>query len=556
MAGHVFAGVTAAAESIRAIEQLGDADIAEVKESAELFRTMQEIVAPVRRMLNFFTGLRWMAAGKNNRPLALRQPRQLRTQIGEENASGIQWWATQAYNDLIRLAQDGPAALTDEDRQVEGFDFAGFAHFISLWQRTQELAEERRMLHWELDFPGVFTDWHPRSGGFDAVIGNPPWERVKMQEVEWFAPETRRPAIASATPAAFRKTMIAQLATDADLLYDDYSDALNLADTMLRYGRACGDYPLLGGGDTNLYRLFIERAAALADPDGIAALLTPSGIYGDRSAADFFGKVTSEKRLLALYDFENRRGPDAGQFFPDVDSRFKFCTLVMGGPERMAEEIPCGFLLHDPPNAVEPERLLTMQAGDFALVNPNTGTAPIFLTSRDADIVLGIYRNHPVFDAENRNFANLAAVVRHVALAHMTNDSANFWTREQLEANNAYPVALNRWRKGQHEEWLPLYQARMVHHYDHRFQLHRNQSGQRAQPLYKCSRHACGACRFEIFAQAPILDDLELRQGQIPRFPWLCCVFPRYYEGYRRTDHDLVNRPLGRLRQQSADSDL
>ena len=467
-AGHVFAGVTAAAEGIREIEQMGDSDIAEVKESAALFRSMQETVAPVRRMLNFFTGLRWMAAGTNNRPLALRQPRQLRGQIGEENAAGVQWWAEQDYNDLIRLVQDGPDALPDREREAETFDFVGFAKFISLWRRTQELAEERRMLHWELGFPGVFTDWHPRSGGFDAVIGNPPWERVKLQEVEWFAPETRRPAIASATPAARRRTMIAQLETDADPLYGDYSDALNLADTMLRYGRACGDYPLLGGGDTNLYRLFVERGTELTDQNGVMALLTPSGIYGDRSAADFFGWLAGEQRLLALYDFENRRGPNAGQFFPDVDSRFKFCAMVMGGPERTSEEIPCGFLLHDPPGSTQPERLLTMQAGDFALVNPKTGTAPIFLTRRDADIVLEIYRHHPVFDAENRNVQNLTAVVRHVRQSDMTNDSGHFWTREQLEENSAYPVDLNRWCKGS-ESWLPLFQARMVHHYDHRF---------------------------------------------------------------------------------------
>ena len=170
--------------------------------------------------------------------------------------------------------------------------------------------------------------------------------------------------------------------------------------------------------------------------------------------------------MLALYDFENRRGPDAGQFFPDVDSRFKFCTLIVGGNQRTAEEVPAGFLLHDPPGDTEPERLITLQPSDFALVNPNTGTAPIFLTKRDADITLDIYRNHPVFDAENKNFEN--AVVRHVALAHMTNDSGHFWTREQLVEYGAYPVEGNRWRKGE-EEWLPMYQGRMVHHFDHRY---------------------------------------------------------------------------------------
>ncbi len=471
-ANHIFAGMTAATEGIHAIEQLGDADIAEVKESETRFRAMQETVAPMRRMLNFFAGLRWMAAGNSNRPLALRQPRQLRRQLGDDHATAVEWWLSQDSAVQLRLLQHGPPALSEADRTIPDFDYAGFARFIALWRVVQELAEERRMFHWELAFPGVFNAPKaetPRRGGFDAVIGNPPWERVKLQEVEWFAPETRRPDIASAAPASQRRTMVQQLESAGDPLYGEYSDALSRADTMLQYGRACGDYPLLGGGDTNLYRLFVERATALADPDGIMALLTPSGIYGDRSAADFFGRVSGEKRLLALYDFENRRGPDAGQFFPDVDSRFKFCTLVMGGPARTAAELPAGFLLHDPPGDTEPERLITLQAADFSLVNPKTGTAPIFLTKRDADIVLNIYRNHPVIDAENQNFENLSVVARHVTLAHMTNDSGNFWTREQLEAYGAYPVALNRWRKGQGEQWLPLYQGRTIHQFDHRY---------------------------------------------------------------------------------------
>ena len=467
-ANYAFAGMTAATRGIHAVEQIDDADISEVKESAALFQAMQETVAPVRRTLNFFTGLRWLAAGNNARPLALRQPRQLRRQIGEDHAAAVEWWLQQDYDTQLNLLEHGPDALTDAHRQVDGFDFTGFARFIALWRAIDELAAERRMFHWELAFPDVFTDWNPRRGGFDAVIGNPPWERVKLQEVEWFAPETRRPAIASAAPAARRRTMISQLATDDDPLYADYTDALNLADTMLQYGRTSGDYPLLGGGDTNLYRLFVERATALSDQDGIMALLTPSGIYADRSVAGFFGGMTDHERLLALYDFENRRGMDLGRYFPDVHPQFRFCTVVMGGKERRQGEISCGFLLNNSPDKVDPDRLITMRASDFALVNPETSTAPIFLNQREADIVLNIYRNHPVFRAQNQDFENLSAIVRHVRQSDMTNDSDEFLTKEQLEADGYYPVALNRWRKGS-EEMLPLYQGRMINHYDHRY---------------------------------------------------------------------------------------
>ena len=465
-AGHVFAGVTAAAEDIRTIEQLGDAEIAEVKESAALFRSMQETVAPVRRMLNFFTGLRWMAAGTNNRPLALRQALQLRSQIGEENAAGIQWWAVQDYNNLIRLAQDGPDVLSELERETENFDSAGFAHFTSLWYRTQELAEERRMLHWELDFPGVFTDWSPRRGGFDAVIGNPPWEVVKFQEKEWFL--NRRRDIALATPAARREKMVSQLEIDGNPLYQDCVAARARADTMLRYAKSSDEYPLTGTADTDLYWLFTERTTSWVHPRGIIALLTPSGLYSDKSVAPFFRQMAENNQIIALFDFENRRGQGRKPFFPDVDSRKNFCTMVMGGELRTANDIRCGFLLHDPPTGDASERLLTMSAADFRVANPNTGLPPIFLNQRDADIVVHIYRNHPIFDTENNSLENGNPIVRLTALAHMSNDSGAFYTAEQMNTDGWYPTALNRYCRGS-ELMLPLFQARMIHHYNHRF---------------------------------------------------------------------------------------
>ena len=467
-AAHIFAGMTAASAGIRQIEQINDADIAEVKESAERFGEITETVEPIRRMLNFFAGLRWIAAASSDRPLALRRPSQLRRQLSPDRAQGLEWWVLQDYNAQLSLLQHGPDAISETNRQADNFDSTAFSHFCSLWEETQQVALRRRMLHWELDFPGVFDNWTPRRGGFDAVIGNPPWERAKLQEVEWFQPETRRPEIAAATPAARRRAMIAQLETDDDPLHQDYSEALRLSDTMLQYGRASGDYPLLGGGDTNLYRLFVERATDLVSSNGIMGLLSPSGIYADRSAANFFGRMADSSRLLSLYDFENRRGPGRPLFFPDVDTRFKFCLMAMGGVNRTADEVPSAFLLHDPPNDVEPERLVTMRASDFALVNPKTGTAPVFLSRRDADIGLNIYRNHPVFDAENKKIENLPAVVRHVRQSDMTNDSGQFHTSSQLKSLGYYPVELNRYRRGG-EEMLPLYQARMIHHFDHRY---------------------------------------------------------------------------------------
>ena len=126
--------------------------------------------------------------------------------------------------------------------------------------RAQDLAAEERFLNWQVAFPGVWLDWDAaeRQGGFDAVIGNPPWDRMKLQQVEWFA--ARRPDIATAPRAADRKLMIAELEKVNSPLAQDFAMANERSTAALRMARKGGDYPLLSGGDLNLYSLFVERA--------------------------------------------------------------------------------------------------------------------------------------------------------------------------------------------------------------------------------------------------------------------------------------------------------
>ena len=203
------------------------------------------------------------------------------------------------------------------------------ARFAELLQEARRLVADERFLNWQAAFPGVWTNWESVTpeGGFDAVIGNPPWDRMKLQQVEWFA--TRRRDIALAPRAADRKRMIAALERDGDPLARDYAVASERAAMATRMARRSGDYPLLSGGDVNLYSLFVERAMTLAKPDGMVGLLTPSGIASDKTAARFFKSTATEGRLKALYDFENRRTRyNIPPFFPDVDSRFKFCAFV------------------------------------------------------------------------------------------------------------------------------------------------------------------------------------------------------------------------------------
>lgn len=100
--------------------------------------------------------------------------------------------------------------------------------------------------------------------------------------------------------------MIAALEKAGDPLANDYATASERTEAGTRMARKGGDYPLLSGGDVNLYSLFVERAMTLVKQDGLIGLLVPSGIASDKTAAKFFKGVATEGRLKALFDFENR----------------------------------------------------------------------------------------------------------------------------------------------------------------------------------------------------------------------------------------------------------
>ena len=450
-ASSAIAGAEAATEGMQRIEEMSDADVAEVRESAALFHGVEETTAELRRLLDFLCGFRWRIAGmkQKERP-KFEDP--LVTTLGH---------TVDAYKLLAR----GPEYVGDVPPDSGD---AAWSKFAELWHEARFIADREGFLHWEVAFPGVWHHWQSTcpEGGFDAVIGNPPWDRIKLQEVEWFA--TRDPELALAPTAAARGKGIQRLRDQGASLAAEFDDAKKRAEKLGEMIRASGDYPLLSGGDINLYSLFVERAMSLIKPDGFVGLLTPSGIYADKTAARFFKSVSTSGRVGGLFDFENRRlGTDLPPFFPDVDSRFKFCALILGGEARRFDETKCAFFLHDTKAIHEEDRCFPLAPADFARVNPNTGTAPIFRTRRDADITRRIYERHPVLVDHSGGEERKAWPVKYATMFHMTNDSHLFRTVAQLKAEGFYPVEGNQWKRGK-ELYLPLYEGKMVQAFDHR----------------------------------------------------------------------------------------
>ena len=293
-------------------------------------------------------------------------------------------------------------------RTVRGGSAQSSVHTV-----CKEAAEANRVFHWPLEFPAVMA-----HGGFDAVIGNPPWERIKLQEQEFFA--VRDAEIATAPNKAERDKLIKALkmadpGTPQARLSDEFEFAKRASEAASVFVRKTGRFPLTGTGDVNTYALFAEHFARLArapqkpepagsiaqvvtnyggvrpPPPGRAGVIVPTGIATDSSTSVFFGDLIARNRLSALYDFENRKG-----IFPGVHRSYKFSILAIG-PSPKARF--AAFLLNTQA-LEEKERQIELELGDFELMNPNTLTAPLFRAKADLDLTRKLYRAAPVLIRE------------------------------------------------------------------------------------------------------------------------------------------------------------
>ncbi|WP_217253907.1 Eco57I restriction-modification methylase domain-containing protein [Streptomyces sp. AC602_WCS936] len=381
-------------------------------------------------------------------------------------------------------AQGAPTPITEgvfRDLQSAG---AGIP--VSTNEEIIRLAQQYRFFHWHLEFPEVFivpeaadgnvdpsVGW---AGGFSCVLGNPPWERIKIQEQEFFA--QRDVAIATARNAAARKKLIARLEEDPNgrELYAEFRAARRKAEGESHFMRNGGRYPFTGRGDINTYTVFTESGRSLLDTTGRFGLIVPTGIVSDATTAPFIRDVIRAKQLVAVFGFRNNRGLFKNVGHGDV----RFCLIIASGRTGESKSAKFAFDLGLPSELDEAGRTFHLSPEDIALVNPNTGSCPVFKTSRDADITLGIYRRVPVLvkepDASGQGGSNPWGL-SFMSMFHMANDSHLFRTREELEGEG-WQLRGNIFTRDD-TQMVPLYEAKMLHHYDHRFGDYRERSADR-----------------------------------------------------------------------------
>ncbi|WP_116040790.1 Eco57I restriction-modification methylase domain-containing protein [Amycolatopsis palatopharyngis] len=372
---------------------------------------------------------------------------------------------------LWRKTTDTPLAITEEvfrNLQDPEADAAP--------QRTHDeiahLRDQYRFFHWHLEFPDVFTvsetgaggdeasGW---AGGFDCVLGNPPWEHLELKEQEFFS--SRAPEIAAASGSK-RKKHIERLEAHDPVLHQAYEDAKRQIDGMRQFASNSQVFPLCGRGRIKTDSIFAEQGLRLTGPRGRMGVLVPTGIATDATTQYFFKDLVLRGSLAALYDFEN-----AAPLFLSVHRSFKFCILSLAGRALREPAASFAFFLHEPAELDDADKAFALTPDEITLLNPNTGTCPIFRSRRDAEITLDIYRRVPVLirepDEHGQGGSNPWSVSFMQGLFNMTSDSHLFHSREDLEADG-WTLSGNVFSKGTQRR-LPLYEAKMLHHYDHRW---------------------------------------------------------------------------------------
>ena len=344
----------------------------------------------------------------------------------------------------------------------------GVSPFGPMFGAAIDASRGFRAFHWPLEFPDVM-----QRGGFDVVVGNPPWERVKLQEEEFFA--LRDQSIASAKNAAARKRLIAELDDINPSLAREWQGALRAAATESHFMRESGRFPRGGVGDVNTYAVFTDLAWQAVRPSGRAGLIIPNGLVVGFTYREFLRQLLSEKSLVSFYGFENE-----DRIFKDVHNETKFGLLTIAGTDVKIDQPWFTAHLRQPSEISDPEKRYALTVDEIKAINPNTLNLPAFRWSRDAKVTASIHVAAPILIKKDGN-----EIVRNdwrislKTMFHMANDSGRFLDHEDIA-----PLLIERCgamaELSDGRKVYPLYEGKMFWHFDHRYGTYENQTEKQA----------------------------------------------------------------------------
>jgi hypothetical protein len=280
------------------------------------------------------------------------------------------------------------------------------------WPAFRAVLDRERFFHWELEYPEVFLG--DAGAGFDVVLGNPPWDKVKPDRKEFYGAYD---VLIRAFVGGELDRRIAELRRSSpglDEQFKAYEQRIRTLAACLKKG---GDYRFHDwevdgnstGGDPDLFKFFVERAHRVARPGGRVALVVPSALYNNEGCTGLRHLLLDECVVERFYGFENRR-----RIFP-IDSRYKFVSLVFrkggGGGGGGAGAFDAAFMRHDlaeldatvryqepvPGAALVPKApwVVTVRRSELERLSPGTPAFLEYRSPRDREIVLKMYGYDP-----------------------------------------------------------------------------------------------------------------------------------------------------------------
>jgi methylase of polypeptide subunit release factors len=412
-------------------------------------------------------------------------PAETLKQVHRQAADYEDWEGTAEYREAQHVAdawcaaffwrktEDAPQPITHNVFRAL-LDPAAPAAGLATHEEVDRLRAQHRFFHWHLAFPEVFSVPEGGSGanpvtgllgGFSCVLGNPPWDKLDFEDKKYFS--IVEPEIAAISGQA-RRRRIAEWAEGNPEAGERYCAARRRVKSTFLFAGGSGAFPLCGKGLTvkgvnslQTDQLFTERFATIVAPKGRIGCVVPTAIATGAGAQYLFGDLTRRGAITLLYDFENRK-----PIFPGVHASYKFCLLSLVGRDLREREALFAFFMMDTADLEYADRVFALSPEEIALINPNTGSLPIFRSRRDADLTAAIYLRLPVLWDERRKDGNPWQIT-FKRLFDMTDDSDLFRPQERLEAEG-WTRAGNVFVQGG-KRMLRLYEAKMAHHFDHRW---------------------------------------------------------------------------------------
>ncbi len=361
------------------------------------------------------------------------------------------WCAAFVINKYFPPHQNDPRYPSSEPYGLTQGHLDGLASgrpiSAELTAQVESLTYQYQFFHWHLAFPEIFA-----RGGFDCVLGNPPWERIQPEALKFFS--ASHPELLK-LKRSDRNKAIERLADSDPAIFSAWVERRREDLNLTKFLKGSGRFPLSTTKNINSYAVFQELALQVVSQLGFSGMVLQSGIATDEINKELFRHMVISNRLDRLLDFENRSG-----LFPDVDSRMRFCLLSCRGNTRTQTLRPIfAFWLCSVGELRDEERSFTLSPEQFSILAPNTGLCPTFRSRRDAELVLRLYSTIGVLVRNVEPDGN-SWVISIRRLFSMAYDSRDF----VAGVEPPLPTA----------DFAPVLEAKLFHQFDHRYASYRS----------------------------------------------------------------------------------